>query len=170
MERTEARLDAETARALDHFLRTGPSAESLQLGRRVPRALFVRALERDHAPLHEIRVQGGVVLRVHRLAKGPEADAWHETWEAEIRARGALRRVMAFLRRTPEVAQTPIAAAAAEEAVPLLARALGDEDRYVRGNAVQALRRVGTPSAVEVLLESLTAARWCPFTTRDTPY
>jgi hypothetical protein len=88
--------------------------------------LFVRALERDHAPLHEIRVQGGVVLRVHRLPEGPEADAWHETWKAEIRARGALRRVMAFLRRSPEVA---------EQAYPMLANA-GREETFERLRAL----------------------------------
>jgi hypothetical protein len=58
----------------------------------------------------------------------------------------------------------------AEAAVSLLTRALEDEDRYVRGNAVHALRRIGTFTAVERLLEQLSAARWCPITTRESPY
>jgi HEAT repeat protein len=60
--------------------------------------------------------------------------------------------------------------AAAEEAVPLLARSLADDDRYVRGNAAHALRCIRTPAAVEVLLEYMATSRWCPLTTRDSPY
>lgn len=59
---------------------------------------------------------------------------------------------------------------AAEEAVPALARALEDEDRYVFGNASHALRRIGTGAAVDLLLDFLTTARWCPVTTTTNRY
>jgi hypothetical protein len=73
------------------------------------------------------------------------------------------------VRRNATLALARIGAAAGA-AVPLLARSLADEDRYVRGNAAHALRRIGTPAAVEALLEFMSTSRWCPLTTRDSPY
>lgn len=58
----------------------------------------------------------------------------------------------------------------AEAAIPALREALRDEDRYVIGHAVSALRRIGTPEATEVLLDFLTASRWCPLTTKESMY
>ena len=49
-------------------------------------------------------------------------------------------------------------------------KALQDEDRYVRGNSVQALRRIGTVPALETLVEYLAVTRWCPITTPRSPY
>ena len=52
---------------------------------------------------------------------------------------------------------------AAQEAVPALARCLYDrEDRYVRGFAVEALHRIGTDQAMDVLIPYLKSTRFCP--------
>jgi len=47
---------------------------------------------------------------------------------------------------------------------------LGDPDRYVRDVAVTALRRIGTPDALNVLLDSMVVSRWCDLTTRKRPF
>ncbi|MCX6048618.1 MAG: HEAT repeat domain-containing protein [Chloroflexi bacterium] len=52
-------------------------------------------------------------------------------------------------------------------AVPALQQALKDENRYVRANAVDALNRIGTPEAKDILIHYLMAARWCPSTTPE---
>ena len=57
-----------------------------------------------------------------------------------------------------------------DRAVAPLAGALHDSARYVRGAAAEALRFIGTPGATERLLDYLAAARWCPITTRESPY
>ena len=55
---------------------------------------------------------------------------------------------------------------AAAAAVPALGRVLtGDENRYVRGYAVEALSRIGDDAAYRVLLPYLKLSRWCPMTT-----
>ena len=59
------------------------------------------------------------------------------------------------------------AAAAATDA---LAAALRDENRYVQGHSTAALQQIGTPEAQGVLLHHLTAARWCPITTKETTF
>lgn len=59
---------------------------------------------------------------------------------------------------------------AAEEAVPALTAGLKDEDRYVRANGAHALRRIGTAAAIETLLGFLETSRWCPITTKKSPY
>ena len=51
---------------------------------------------------------------------------------------------------------------AAGGAVPALERALAADDHYVRGYAVQALRRIATPRATTALLNHLETARWDP--------
>ena len=58
----------------------------------------------------------------------------------------------------------------AAEAVPRLARYLHHENRYVRAKAVLALRRIATKEATDTLIEYLNTARWCPITTKETPY
>jgi HEAT repeat protein len=52
----------------------------------------------------------------------------------------------------------------AEAAVPALADALNDGNRYVGGYAIEALDRIGTPEAYAVLVPHLKVARWCPIT------
>ena len=59
---------------------------------------------------------------------------------------------------------------AAGEAVSFLAKLLTDENRYVRYYATLALKRIGTPEAQEKLWRDLITARWCPATTRESPY
>ena len=55
-------------------------------------------------------------------------------------------------------------------AVSALCPILTDENRYVRYSGLLALQRIGTPEAQSVLVDELLAARWCPITTKDTPY
>ena len=55
---------------------------------------------------------------------------------------------------------------AANDAVPVLAKALWDEDRYVRDNTIHALKRIDTPEAESALFDYLLMARWCPITHR----
>ena len=59
---------------------------------------------------------------------------------------------------------------AASEAVPVLANALNDENRYVRDNAVLALKRIDTPEAESALFDYLLMARWCPITNRESTH
>ena len=54
---------------------------------------------------------------------------------------------------------------AAGAAVPYLEAALADENRYVRGHALEALRYIGTKEANEVLMRELFNTRWCSTTT-----
>ncbi len=68
----------------------------------------------------------------------------------EARIHGAL----ALLRRAP---QDPAVVAA-------LAKALEDDNRYVVGFAAEALGRIRTPEALEVLLPFLQKSRWCAMT------
>ena len=60
----------------------------------------------------------------------------------------------------------PTAAAATDA----LAEALSDENRYVQGHSTAALQQIGTPESQDVLLHHLTAARWCPITTKETTF
>ena len=57
-----------------------------------------------------------------------------------------------------------------DRAVAPLAGALHDPARYVRGAAVEALRFIGTAGATARLLDYLAVSRWCPITTRESPY
>lgn len=58
----------------------------------------------------------------------------------------------------------------AEEATSALTNALNDSNRYVIGNAFEALKHIGTPDATEALIKHLTTARWCPVTKKGSPY
>jgi HEAT repeat protein len=49
----------------------------------------------------------------------------------------------------------------ADQAVPVLAEALWDSNRYVPGYAIEALERIGTDQAVRTLVPYLKNARWC---------
>ena len=59
---------------------------------------------------------------------------------------------------------------AAEAVQPAVAAALKDPNRYVGAKAAKTLERIGTPEATEVLFDYLFTARWCPATSRATPY
>ena len=63
-----------------------------------------------------------------------------------------------------------VEAGAADRVAHLLAPHLESGNRYVRGLTAVALRRLGTPAATELLLDWLTAARWCPLTTPESPF
>ena len=65
----------------------------------------------------------------------------------EARIHGAL----ALARRAPNDAAV----------IQALAKALGDENRYVVGFAVEALGRIRTPEAIDVLVPFLEKSRWC---------
>ena len=58
----------------------------------------------------------------------------------------------------------------AHDAVPALIKALKDENRYVRDNAVVALHRIGTPEAHDALFHYLLTTRWCPSTTKESTF
>ncbi|MCY4403135.1 MAG: HEAT repeat domain-containing protein, partial [Candidatus Poribacteria bacterium] len=58
----------------------------------------------------------------------------------------------------------------ATEAVEGLQNVLFDENRYIRGDAVHALYRVGTPAAKAVLLRHLETTRWCPLTSKESTF
>ena len=51
-----------------------------------------------------------------------------------------------------------------DSAISSLATALNDGDRYVQGYTLEALDRIGTPEALNVLLPHLKTARWCSIT------
>jgi HEAT repeat protein len=59
---------------------------------------------------------------------------------------------------------------AASDAVPVLAKAFSDENRYVRDNVVLALKRIDTPEAESALFDYLLMARWCPITNRESTF
>ena len=73
------------------------------------------------------------------------------------------------VRRNAALALAKIGPAAAA-AVSALRSSLNDENRYVRFNAVLALQRIGTPPALDALWSDVHTARWCPITTKETPY
>ncbi len=58
---------------------------------------FVRALERQSSPVHEIRVQGGAILRIHRLGGDQTSLELYEIWLRQDRAGRGLKRIAAFL-------------------------------------------------------------------------
>ena len=59
---------------------------------------------------------------------------------------------------------------ASSDAIPVLKTALSDRNRYVRDNAIHALKRIGTPEAESVLFDFLLMARWCAITNQDSKY
>ena len=57
------------------------------------------------------------------------------------------------------------------QAIPQLKEALYlDENRYVNGNALLALERIGTNEALKILLDYLKVSRWCAKTTVGSQY
>lgn len=61
--------------------------------------------------------------------------------------------------------------ARAVEAIPALKDALySDQNRYVNGNALVALQRIGTGEAMKIVLDYLKASRWCAKTTPSSLY
>ncbi|RED61790.1 HEAT repeat domain-containing protein [Cohnella lupini] len=59
---------------------------------------------------------------------------------------------------------------AAEAAIPYLAEALEDDNRYVQGHAIEALRYIDTEQSRAVLLHELMQSRWCPSTTKASTF
>ena len=59
---------------------------------------------------------------------------------------------------------------AAEPALHNLKLALDDQNRYVRSNAAIALKQIASCEAHRILLDNLFAARWCPLTTKESPF
>lgn len=51
-----------------------------------------------------------------------------------------------------------------------LKAALANDNRYVRGLAARALQRIGTPEALEIVIDWLNVSRWCPLTTAESPF
>ena len=58
----------------------------------------------------------------------------------------------------------------ADGAVEGLQNMLFDANRYIRGDAVHALYRIGTPEAKSVLLRHLQTTRWCPLTSNESTF
>ncbi|HIC70372.1 MAG TPA: HEAT repeat domain-containing protein, partial [Candidatus Latescibacteria bacterium] len=58
----------------------------------------------------------------------------------------------------------------AEDAIAGLELVLDDADRYVRGDALHALERIGTSAAKDVLIQHLVPARWCPLTSPENTF
>ncbi|GMA61097.1 HEAT repeat domain-containing protein [Alicyclobacillus fastidiosus] len=59
---------------------------------------------------------------------------------------------------------------AGAEAVPHLEEVLDDDNRYVRGHALEALRYIGTDEAKDVLIKILMNSRWCSTTTPSSTF
>ena len=59
---------------------------------------------------------------------------------------------------------------AGAEATDALVACLEDPNRYVRAYAIEALHRIGSPRAIDALLEHLKASRWCPVTALVHPF
>ena len=59
---------------------------------------------------------------------------------------------------------------AANDVIPVLTKAFADENRYVRENAVLALKRIDTPEAESALFDYLLMTRWCPITNRESTH
>ena len=80
------------------------------------------------------------------------------------------------LRDEDERIRRNVAFAMAKHALPIsevvsaLRDALHDEGRYVQYYAAIALRRMGTPEANEALWNAMITSRWCPVTTKKSPY
>ncbi len=60
---------------------------------------FLRALQRRSSAVHEICVQGGAILRIHRLDGDPPSLELYEIWLREDRANRAFKRIAAHLAR-----------------------------------------------------------------------
>ncbi len=108
----------------------------------------------------EAAVRVNAVEALGLLPPGPDAlaalTAALRDPEAEVRFSAAL----SLARLGPD----------ADSAVPVLAEALHDPNRYVPGYAVEALERIGSPAATRALIAFLKTARWCPQTSPASPY
>jgi len=58
---------------------------------------FTNALDREDAPVHEIRVQNGVVLHIHRLARDARGAALMAEWRGEFERLTLRGQVLAYL-------------------------------------------------------------------------
>jgi len=77
-----------------------------------------------------------------------------EDWRGRLNAAGALARI----------------GRGADGAVSALKPLLADENRYVRANALNALKRIDTSEAREALFQSLFVSRWCATTSSESTF
>ena len=93
--------------------------------------------------------------------------ALEATLDADLPDHGYRRQIaaQAIVRLAPR-----LDAAAGARITGLLAPYLESRNRYLRGLTAEALRRLRTPAATELLLDWLAVARWCPITTPDSPF
>ncbi|WP_318615740.1 HEAT repeat domain-containing protein [Sporosarcina sp. YIM B06819] len=126
--------------------------------------------------LGELRhISWSVVGKLNELLSHPSLPVRHTVVDALSMIQEPTEEVVAGLIRAlkDEDVQTRFTAglalcrfgAEADAAVPHLAEALNDADRYVRGHAVEALNYINTDAAKEVLIDYLLASRWCSSTT-----
>ena len=57
-----------------------------------------------------------------------------------------------------------------DDLVEPLGEALYDANRYVAGHAADALERIGTRAALDILLPYLRTARWCAQSSNERPF
>ena len=155
LEHSSVQVRSRTAQALAEMGgHTAPAAQAL-----------VQALGDDD---EQVRSWAGTALGT---CSGGDAEAsiaaLEATLDADLPDHGYRRQIaaQAIVRLAPR-----LAGAAAGRATGLLAPYLGSRNRYLRGLAAEALRRLRTPAATELLLDWLTVARWCPITTPDSPF
>lgn len=70
---------------------------------------FQIQLDRELAPVHEIRVQGGSLLHVHRLERDAHGEALMQAWRAELQRLAKRAQVVAYLGRNKDVKRQVIA-------------------------------------------------------------
>ncbi len=59
-------------------------------------------LEKRREPVHEIRVQGGVLCRIFRLEPGPKSEELLALWERKLGARESTTRILRWLEENPD--------------------------------------------------------------------
>ncbi|MEM7204510.1 MAG: glycosyltransferase family 39 protein [Planctomycetota bacterium] len=62
---------------------------------------YVRDLEQTNKPVHEIRVQGGTILRIHRFDNGGDADVQWAAWDRDRAALAARGRMLKPVENDP---------------------------------------------------------------------
>ena len=155
LEHASAQVRARAAQALAEM--GGPTLGAAQA--------LVRALDDDD---EQVRTWAATALGT---SSGGDAEAsivaLEATLDADLPDHGYRRQIaaQAIVRLAPR-----LDGAVAERVTGLLAPYLESRNRYLRGLAAEALRRLRTPAATELLLDWLTVARWCPITTPDSPF
>jgi hypothetical protein len=118
-----------------------PPAYVMYITRRSKYGELVRELERGAEPVHEIRVQGGVILRIFLLADDAFGRRMLALWANRSRSReGAQRRLFTWIRLQPDVqeimrvVQTSSMEEVSELLLPRLPVELRDELETLRGD------------------------------------